>query len=686
MKSTLAIISIALALSVACGQEPVPSPTPTVAPTDTPTPVPPTSTPVAGPVSASNIPMPTRAPIVIPTPAPISTPWPTRTPVSLEFSILNTSRDFTEKAGGYAFDMSGVLSVRTSDGLDIEIPLTYSGDALTGYNSASISLTAPSETVEHKVISVQNISGLSDETAETKHAFFDAETRRWIETEELLALSTLTDLRVLLGSDLHDTSDIVTEGQMKLTGQETLDSVETHVISGTLAGPETEMEVIYRIGVDDALLRQIEVSGDLDPSVIGTLIDGTNTDLVHAELTVNFSDYGKDVAHKSPYLGETRFNHDATLLDDGRVLVSGGYMGAFENDELFGFPSVSYQIYDPLTATWTFMGPVTSYDPLTSILTVTDPSDPTASDIPELAPSAPPSRLPDGRLVTVAKLGSHSVNDPFNALAVFDTETNEWTRLADIPTDRGSPDMLVLNDGRVLLVGGSEIGSSPSDCCDLLDLVEAYDPSTDTWQTLEPMNQPAIGRSLILLDGGRVLAAGGFINEPGIELWWSSGLETYDPDTNKWTPTADMNIERILPQIVSLQNGRVLATGPVASEASPVDDDSDAEIYDPVTDEWTVTGAMSVRQSGYTLTLLPDGRVLAAGGVNATGDGDYVPLSSTEIFDPETNTWSPGPELSQPRSNHSATLMPDGSVLLTGGISERGGEKYLTVSTEFIEP
>ena len=119
MKPALAAISIALtlALSVACGQEPVPTPTPTSAPTETPTPIPPTNTPVAGPVAASNIPMPTRAPIIAPTPAPTSTPRPTRTPVSLEFAILDSSREFTSKAGGgYAFNMSGVLSVRTSAG------------------------------------------------------------------------------------------------------------------------------------------------------------------------------------------------------------------------------------------------------------------------------------------------------------------------------------------------------------------------------------------------------------------------------------------------------------------------------------------------------------------------------------------------------------------------------------------
>ena len=81
---------------------------------------------------------------------------------------------------------------------------------------------------------------------------------------------------------------------------------------------------------------------------------------------------------------------------------------------------------------------------------------------------------------------------------------------------------------------------------------------------------------------------------------------------------------------------------------------------------------------------LPDGRVLAAGGEDPMGD-DYLLYSSTEIFDPETNTWSPDPELSQPRSSHSDTLMLDGSILLAGGISQEG-ERYPIASTEFITP
>ena len=673
--ATLAIVFVALTmtLTVACGQEPgpAPTPTPTVAPTQTATPIPPTSTPVAGPVAASNIPMPIRAPVLPPTPAPTSTPWPTRTPVSLEFAVLNTAREFTSKAGGYAFDMSGVLSVRASDGLDLEIPIAYTGDALPGYNFANISLTAPSETIEYRVITAQDISDVSGE-AETTSAYFDAETRNWIKTEELLSLSTLTDLHVLLGSNLYETSGIAADGQMKLSGQQTLDGVETHIISGKLTGEVTELEVTYRVGVDDALLKQIRVSGDLDPSLIGALMEGLSADSVSTELTVNFSDYGKEVLYESPYLAWPRFDHYATLLDDGRVLVSGGWTGTFENDNLTGFPAGIFQIYDPQTATWTFKGQLDrdSWE-----------------EIPDLFPQSSPTRLPDRRIVSVAILGDPHPHPPdidehpFGALVVFDTETDEWTRLSDIavPTNRSFPDAAVLNDGRVVVVGGTEIGSGPSDTFRSLGIVEAYDPSTDTWHTLEPMNHPAVQRWLVTLDDGRILAAGGFIYEPDMERWVSE-VEIYDPDTNKWMPAESMTAPHS--QAIVLMDGRVLATGGVL----PHTDSPASETYDPATGEWTETGAMSQHRSSHTLTLLPDERVLAVGGIGPMGDDDYIMHSTTEIFDPVTNTWSPGPELSQPRAIHSATLMPNGSVLIVGGVSERNGEKYVTLSTEFIEP
>ena len=87
----------------------------------------------------------------------------------------------------------------------------------------------------------------------------------------------------------------------------------------------------------------------------------------------------------------------------------------------------------------------------------------------------------------------------------------------------------------------------------------------------------------------------------------------------------------------------------------------------------------SVR-SDFTLTLLSDGRVLASGGSDATRM-DYVPYSATEIFDPYTLSWSPGPDLAIPRTKHSATLLADGTVLVAGGIGPATGEQDVRAPT-----
>lgn len=673
---TTLLVALTLALSVACGQEPVPTPTPTSAPTETPTPVPPTSTPVAGPVSASNIPLPTAAPVLSPTPRPTSTPIPTPTPFPPEVAALDSARESVSTVGGFAFEMKGFLSIQSSDGSELEVTVEYSGDALPDYNSARISLIAPSNAIEHDVIALQNMGTLFGEIQRMSYVF-DDETRRWVEKEELLPLSALTNPRILLGSNSYETSDIANDGEMRLVGRETHDSVETNVVVGKLSGldiaaEESELEVTYRIGVEDNLLKQIGVSGELEPSIVRTLIDDTGTDSIQANLAVNFSDYGKEVNYVAPHLVSPRFSHDATLLDDGRVLVSGGWTGAANNNEIYPYPVVFSQIYNPETDTWTITDRIESGNPeeLTGFLIY-----------------SPATRLPDGRTVSVAlseESQSGSPDDVTSAIAVFDPEAVEWTHLSDIPSNRIFTDIIALEDGRVMVVGGLDLEAMSSSFAtiDPVDIVESYNTDTGEWQTLEPMNEVAMEHSLVLLNDGRIMAVGGF-NDSN-RMHGTDRAEIFDPTTNTWTLIASANVSRMFPAAITLSDGRVLVTGSMISHSPLADDNPNSEIYDPDTGEWTITGPMSVRRINHTLTLLPDGRVLAVGGEDPMGD-DYLLYSSTEVFDPNTSTWLAGPDLSQPRSSHSATLMPDGSILLAGGISQEG-ERYPIASTEFITP
>ena len=96
---------------------------------------------------------------------------------------------------------------------------------------------------------------------------------------------------------------------------------------------------------------------------------------------------------------------------------------------------------------------------------------------------------------------------------------------------------------------------------------------------------------------------------------------------------------------------------------------------------------MTHARNNASLTLLSDGRVLAAGGENYWSK-DSLPYSTTEIFDPQTNSWSPGPDLSVLRAGATATLMPDGRVLLVGGMGlvQDIEEIYPHATAEIVDP
>ncbi|MBI5375179.1 MAG: PKD domain-containing protein [Candidatus Schekmanbacteria bacterium] len=168
------------------------------------------------------------------------------------------------------------------------------------------------------------------------------------------------------------------------------------------------------------------------------------------------------------------------------------------------------------------------------------------------------------------------------------------------------------------------------------------------------------------LQDGRILLTGG-----AWKLYdFTATVDIYDPATNTITPAAPMNIKRWSHAQVTLNNGKVLVVGgrdAVTGTTVGSHVLKSAELYDPATNTWTFTGSISVARRSPTITLLNDGRVLVAGGGDRASSTVTLPLSIAEIYDPATGTFSVVGNMTTPRNAHSATLLNDGTVLITGG-------------------
>jgi hypothetical protein len=199
-------------------------------------------------------------------------------------------------------------------------------------------------------------------------------------------------------------------------------------------------------------------------------------------------------------------------------------------------------------------------------------------------------------------------------------------------------------------------------------IVEIYDPTTDSFSIVGNLLIGPGGRAshaAVLLQNGKVLIAGG--GGAG-----DNSAELYDPATNTFERTGDMTVSRGgFPQGtgavgVLLRNGKVLIVGGTLSggvgPALP-----NADLYDPATGTFTATGNMLSARDQLAATLLSDGRVLAAGGRDF-GIPDSFADTDAEIYDPATETWSATTQMNVRRYLPTMTLLRNGTILVAGGI------------------
>ncbi len=314
-------------------------------------------------------------------------------------------------------------------------------------------------------------------------------------------------------------------------------------------------------------------------------------------------------------LNTNRERHTATLLSDGKVLVAAG-----DPDGFGDFPTNAAELYDPATSNWSATGSL-----------LAERRDHTAT------------LLPGGKVLVSGGLGC-CFGVELGSSELYDPTTKTWSKTGSLNIRRLAHSATLLPNGKILVAGGTGGGTSGS--AELS--AELYDPDTGTWSITGNLNTPRVSHSATLLQNGKVLVAGG-VDGAGIT---TDSAELYDPATGTWTTTGNLNTPRRNRSATLLPNGKVLVAGG-SGDAGLLDS---AEIYDPETATWNATGSLNSPGRGLAI-LLSSGKVLVVGG------------DAAELYNPETGTWSPTAGLNAPRSSHTATLLPEGRVLVAGGSS-----------------
>jgi hypothetical protein len=273
-------------------------------------------------------------------------------------------------------------------------------------------------------------------------------------------------------------------------------------------------------------------------------------------------------------LDTPRYDHTATLLPNGMVLVAAGFGG-----ETVHAPLASAELYDPATGTWTATGSLSNARYLHT------------------------ATLLQNGMVLVA--GGFGVSGPLASAELYDPATGTWTATGGLNIARYSHTATLLPSGKVLVAGGQLIDSSVSASAEL------YDPASGTWTATGGLNTAHHSHTATLLRNGKVLVAGGIDSNFLI----SASAELYDPATGSWTVTGSLNTARYLHAATLLQSGMVLVTGGKGITGPS----ASAELYDPASRTWTATGSLNTARYLHTATLLENGRILVAGGTDAQG-------------------------------------------------------------------
>lgn len=330
--------------------------------------------------------------------------------------------------------------------------------------------------------------------------------------------------------------------------------------------------------------------------------------------------------HRSADMATPRASYGTALLPDGRVLFTGGIAD-------FGVHLVQAELYDPATDAFVPTGSMTEVRMRPTVVA-----------------------LADGRVLVLGGRGGKT-GDALGTAEIYDPATGQFSATGSMAGPRYVASATLLEDGTVLVAGGLTAR-------DVLATAELYDPATGVFSATGSLVEARIQPLAVRLADGRVLIAGG--DGLGGPL---ASAELYDPLTGTFAPTGDLPEPREVQSFVRLADGRVLMVG--GSDGGynggfPVYL-PDAAVYDPASGAFTPAGTLAHARELQSAALLPDGRVLVAGGAHLAGEPGSVTVPIAEAWNPATARFEDIGPMAVPRYEATPVTLADGSILLAGG-------------------
>ena len=235
-----------------------------------------------------------------------------------------------------------------------------------------------------------------------------------------------------------------------------------------------------------------------------------------------------------------------------------------------------------------------------------------------------------------------------------------WDSISTMNTNRWLHSAVELKNGEILVSGGEgSVSNDESFYIEKTNSCEIYNSQTDTWRFTDTMKVKRWKHSSILLEDGRVLVVGGE-NELSCEI--------FNPITEKWTLTDSLMLfRRDEPRITKLQNGNILITGGSRRTGVGKEEIySSCEVFDVVSEKWGKIADMNYTRKSHTVTTLEDGRVIVTGGIGRRDTIDTT-TEICEIYSPAINRWVLGDTIKTAHYNHSALLLDNGNLFISAG-------------------